>query len=68
MTEIFFQWIYTLWQHSDGMTHSDEDKMFQKPTKAVVRLSACTAFTNRNITPGTSFSSVELVKVLKEKI
>ena len=50
------------------MTHSDEDKMFQKPTKAVVRLSACTAFTNRNITPGTSFSSVELVKVLKEKI
>lgn len=59
-------YIYT-GKNSDGTTLRDIDQSLSKPTQAVLRLSAPIQGTNRNITADNWFTSVQLVKTLKEK-
>ncbi|KFM73858.1 PiggyBac transposable element-derived protein 4, partial [Stegodyphus mimosarum] len=52
---------------SDGEGLSEDEKQMKKPTQAVLRLVEPIKKTNRNITADNWFSSIELVKILKEK-
>lgn len=52
---------------SDGHFLSNDEKVFSKPTQAVVKLAKPIYNTNRNITADNWFSSLELVNFLKTK-
>ncbi|KAJ8889936.1 hypothetical protein PR048_009441 [Dryococelus australis] len=54
-------------KNSDGVTLSDEERNFTKPTEFVLRLAAAISGSNRNITADISFSSAELVRELRRR-
>lgn len=66
-TGYFFNGYIYAGRDSDGITLSAEDKKYNKPTQAVLRLSEPLYNSNRNITADNWFSSVELVNALKSK-
>ncbi|KAJ8951169.1 hypothetical protein NQ314_007709 [Rhamnusium bicolor] len=54
-------------KNSDGNYLSAEDKKYSKPTQAVLYLTKPLYHTNRSVTFDNWFTSIELVKILKEK-
>lgn len=51
----------------DGINLNDQDEKCTKPTQAVLSLIKPIENTNRNITKGNWFTSIELVEILKAK-
>ncbi|CAH1995715.1 unnamed protein product [Acanthoscelides obtectus] len=52
---------------SDGFDLSDTEKLYSKPTQAVLKLAKPIFGTHRNITADNWFTSIELVNLLKSK-
>ncbi|KAJ8891189.1 hypothetical protein PR048_010704 [Dryococelus australis] len=54
-------------KNTDGMTLSDQESKFTKPTQSVLRLAAPISGSNCNITADNWFSSIEMVRELKRR-
>lgn len=66
-TGYFFNGYIYAGKNSDGTNLPLEDKKFAKPTQSVLRLTQPLYQTNRNVTFDNWFTSIELVKILKER-
>nr|CAH7742998.1 unnamed protein product [Callosobruchus chinensis] len=71
MTDARNNYLYDGYIHcgkgSDGHTLSDKGKQFSIPSQAVIRLTKSITKTNRNVTADNWFSSIELVKELRNR-